>query len=127
MKYLCIGYFNQEKMESLPQAEIETLMSQCQPHLENLYSSGQVIMDVGTDSEVKSLQRVGGSVQVINSPFTTTKEVVGSVFIIEADAIEEAIRIASSHPTTKIEVGEHLGWRIDIRPIHYFKMFDQKD
>lgn len=124
MKYLCIGYFNQEKMESLPQTEIETIMSQCKPYLEDIYNCGQVMMDVGAEVEVKCLQRVDGRVVIMDSPITETKEMIGSVFLLEADGIEEAIRIASLHPTTKVEAGEHLGWRIEIRPIHYFKMID---
>ncbi|RBP85486.1 hypothetical protein DFO70_1401 [Cytobacillus firmus] len=121
MKYLCLGYFNPEKMDALPKAEIETVLSECQPHLKELYKSGQVIMDVGVDLEVKCLKRMNGKVEVTEGPFAKTNEMIGSVFIIEALDIKEAIRVASLHPTTQLDAGEQFNWRIEIRPIHYFE------
>ncbi|WP_436374783.1 YciI family protein [Cytobacillus sp. BC1816] len=121
MKYLCLGYFNPEKMDAMPKAEIETVLSECQPHLKELYKSGQVIMDVGVDLEVKCLKRMNGKVEVTEGPFAKTNEMIGSVFIIEALDIKEAIRVASLHPTTQLDAGEQFNWRIEIRPIHYFE------
>jgi hypothetical protein len=46
---------------------------------------------------------------------------LGSAFLIEARDMEEAIRVASLHPTTQVDAGEQFGWRIDIRPIDYFE------
>ncbi|WP_368298003.1 YciI family protein [Cytobacillus firmus] len=121
MKYLCLGYFDPEKMDASPKAEIETVLSECQPHLKELYKSGQVIMDVGVELEVKCLKRMNGKVEVTEGPFAKTNEMIGSVFIIEALDIKEAIRVASLHPTTQLDAGEQFNWRIEIRPIHYFE------
>ncbi|MEH7482529.1 YciI family protein [Neobacillus drentensis] len=121
MKYLCLGYFNPKKMDASPKAKIETVLSECQPHLEELYKSGQVIMDVGVGLEVKCLKRMNGKVKVMEGPFAKTNEMIGSVFIIEALDIEDAIRVASLHPTTQLDAGEQFDWRIEICPIHYFE------
>lgn len=121
MKYLCLGYLEPEKMNARPKAEIDAVMSECQPHLEELYKSGQLIIDAGLSLETKCLRRVNGKVTVIDGPFVETKEMLGSAFLIEARDMEEAIRVASLHPTTQVGAGEQFGWRIEIRPIDYFE------
>ncbi|MFD1356861.1 YciI family protein [Fictibacillus halophilus] len=121
MIFLCMGYFNPEKMNARPRAEIEAVMSECQPVVENFYESGKVLIDAGLESETKSLRRVNGKVIVTDGPFTETKELIGSIFIFEAEGMDEAIQLASLHPTTQISRGEEFGWRIEIRPVHYFK------
>jgi hypothetical protein len=121
MKYLCLGYFDAKKMDALPKPEIDAIMGECQPHLEKLYDSGHLIIDAGLDQEIKSLQRVNGKLKISVGPFVEINEVIGSAFIIDAQDMEEAIRIASLHPTTQVSAGEQLGWGIEIRPIHYFE------
>ncbi len=121
MIFLCMGYFDSEKMHARPNAEIEALMEECQPHTEKFYESGKVLLDAGLESEIKNLRRVEGKVVVTDGPFTETKELIGSIFIFEAENMEEAIQIASIHPTTQVNKGEEFGWRIEIRPVHYFK------
>ncbi|TDL32820.1 hypothetical protein E2R51_09115 [Jeotgalibacillus sp. S-D1] len=121
MIFLCMGYFNAEKMHARPAAEIEALMDECQPHTEKLYQSGKVLLDAGLESETKNLRRVDGKVIVTDGPFTETKELIGSIFIFEAENMDEAIKLASIHPTTQVNKGEEFGWRIEIRPVHTFK------
>ena len=121
MKFFCLGYLQPDKLASYSKAEEEALMSQCRPHLQTLYSSGHLVVDAGLELEMKSLRRRGGKVTAIDGPFTETKEVVGGAFIIEAVDMGEAVRIASLHPTTQVPIGEELGWRLEIRPIHHFK------
>ncbi|USK33090.1 YciI family protein [Bacillus sp. F19] len=121
MIFLCMGYFNPEKMDARPKEEIDAVMGECQPHLEEFYKKGQVIIDAGLELETKCLSRVNGNVTVTDGPFKETKELIGSVFLIEAKDIEEAIQIVTLHPTTQVSKGEEFGFRIEIRPVHYFK------
>lgn len=122
MKYLCLGYFNKEKMDELPKEKIDAIMLECQYHLKELYKSGHVLVDAGVTQEVKSLQRVDGKIEVSNGRLTQLKKLIGSAFILEAQDIEEAIQVASLHPTVQISHGEQLGWEIEIRPIDSFEM-----
>lgn len=121
MIFLCMGFYNAEKMDARPSAEIEAVMEECQPHIETFYKSGKVLLDAGLETETKTLRRTDGKVMVTDGPFTESKELIGSIFIIEAEDMEEAIRLASTHPTTQVSRGEEFGWRIEIRPVHYFK------
>ncbi|MCJ8007328.1 YciI family protein [Lederbergia wuyishanensis] len=124
MIFLCMGYLNAEKMDARPKHEIEAVMEECQPHLEEFYNSGKVMIDAGIEIETKTLRRVNGKVRVTDGPFTETKELIGSVFLIEAEDMEEAIQIASLHPTTQVSKGEDFDFRIEIRPVHYFRKND---
>jgi hypothetical protein len=121
MQFLCMGYFNPEKMNARPTEEIEAVMEECQPHIQKFYDSGKVLLDAGLESEIKNLQRIKDKVVVTDGPFTETKELIGSIFIFEAKDMDEAIELASIHPTTQVNKGEELGWRIEVRPVHYFK------
>lgn len=120
MKFLCLGYFDQKKMDALSQTQVDAVMRECQPHLDELYRSGSVLVDAGLSLETKCLQRVTGKVITIDGPFTETKELLGGVFILEATDIEHAVQLAARHPTTRVSKGEELGWRLEIRPIDYF-------
>lgn len=121
MIFLCMGYFSPQKMNARPREEIEAVMSECQPVIENFYESGKVLLDAGLESEVKSLRRVNGQVVVADGPFKETEDLIGSVFVFEAESMDEAIKLASLHPTTQISRGEEFGWRIEVRPVHFFK------
>jgi hypothetical protein len=46
---------------------------------------------------------------------------IGSVLLIEAKNMEEAIQIASLYLTTQAAEGEEYGWRMEVRPVHYFE------
>ncbi|KRE44292.1 YciI family protein [Paenibacillus sp. Soil724D2] len=120
MKFLCLGYLESDKMDARPKDEIDTIMNECPPHMENLYKSGQVIIDAGLAPETKCLRRANGKEKVMDGPIIETKEMIGSAFLIEARDMEEAIQIASLHPAVQVASGEQFGWEIEIRPVHYF-------
>lgn len=121
MKYLCLGYLDREKMDALSEAELAEVMNECPPHMDTLRASGKLLMATGLQSDATYLRRMKGKISVTDGPFMETKEIVGGVFLIEADDMDEAIRIASLHPTVQVSAGERFGWRLELRPIHYFE------
>ena len=121
MKFLCLGYFDPVKMDARPLAEIDAVMHACRPHMDRLHQSGHVIVDVGLALQPWSLRRIGGRVVAEESPAAPTGEMIGSAFLIEAQDMDEAIRVASMHPTTQMDAGEQFGWRIEIHPVHHFE------
>lgn len=120
MKFLCLGYLKPTVMDARPKEEIEAVMRECHPHLEHMYKSDRVLIDTGVSPESKCLFRSNGKVEVTDDPMIETGETIGSMFLIEARDMEEAVSIASLHPTVQIEAGEQYGWRVEIRPVHYF-------
>ena len=123
MKFLCVGYFEPDKMDAHRKSEIDALMLECRQYLAELYQTGQVVMDAGLELETMNLRRANGGATASEGQSVPAAEKIGSVFVIEALNMDDAIRLAALHPTTRIDAGEQLGWRIEIRPIHHFRSF----
>jgi hypothetical protein len=62
-----------------------------------------------------TLRPRNGKTHVSDGPYTESKEVVGGLFIIEADSRDEGLRIASMHPAATL--GEEGGWTIELIPV----------
>lgn len=120
MMFLVTGYFNADKMNEKTDLEINQIMATCEPHLQELYASEQVLMDMGLEASMKQLKRELHQISITDGPVTESKEVMGSAFVIEAIDLEDAIRVASLHPTVQVQEAEELGWRLEVRPVHYY-------
>jgi hypothetical protein len=119
MKYLCLGYYDPDKYDALSEAEKEALGPECRPHDEALRASGGLRSVASLQHRTAlTLRPKEGEPSITDGPFTETKEVVGSFFIIEAEDLEAAVRIASLHPAAKL--GAHLGWAVEVRPIEHY-------
>ncbi len=117
MKFQCLGYFNQEKMDTLPQKEVDAIMQECEHHLKAFYENEQVLTGAAVSQKGMKIQRVNDAIQVDNVELPESKRMIGSSFMIEAKDMEEAIHIASQHPTVIVTQGEQLGWEIEVRAI----------
>jgi len=110
MMFLVTGYFNADKMNEKTDLEIDQIMATCEPYLQELYASEQVLLDMGLEASMKQLKRESQEISITDGPVTASKEVMGSAFMIEAVDMEDAVRIASIHPTTQVPEAEALGW-----------------
>lgn len=120
MKYLCLGYYDAEKFDSLSEAEQEAIGSECQRYDEALRKSGHLVSVASLQHRAaRTLRPANGRTSVHDGPFAEAKEVIGSFFIIEAKDLNEAIRVASLHPAANW--GEHLGFAVEVRPIELFE------
>ncbi|MFM0642547.1 YciI family protein [Paraburkholderia metrosideri] len=66
----------------------------------------------------RTLRPRSGKTHVTDGPYTESKEVVGGLFIIEADTHDEALRIASMHPAATL--GEEGGWVVELIPVDFY-------
>jgi hypothetical protein len=119
MKFLCLGYYD-AAMDARPAAEIDAVMSQCRPHLQAFYATGQVLMDAGLDPPAKHLRNVEGQVTVDDGSVAPHALAIGSATIIEAPDLDAAVALASKHPSSQVAAGAAFGWTIEVRPIHSF-------
>jgi len=117
MKYLCLAYYEPEKMGAMAPAELKAMVSQCPPRDAQLKASGhlRVSASLGGPESVISVRPTGDQPRVTDGPFTESKELVGGFFIIEAADRDEAVRIASLHPAATL--GQQAGWGIELHPI----------
>jgi len=123
MKFLCLAYYDPAKFDALSDAQRQAIVSQCPRFDEALIATGALLMhgSLATPADSGSVRPRGGKPLVVDGPYAETKEHVGGFFMIEARDLAEASTIASLHPAAQL--GESVGWGIEIRPIGYFKEF----
>jgi hypothetical protein len=112
MKYLCIAYEEERKLNDLSQADWHALRQETLDYVGTLQESGRLILTHALQSaRTASMVRVrGGERLVTDGPFTETKEQIGGFFLIEAADAGEAIDIAARWPSARIG-------SIEVRPI----------
>jgi len=112
MKYLCLGYEEESKLNSLSKSEWDTLRRETLEYVEELRQRGQLISAEALKSvRTATTVRVrNGRLSITDGPFAETKETLGGFFLIEARDLNDAIRIASKWPSAR------LG-SIEVRPI----------
>jgi len=124
MRYLCLAFYDPQRMAAMPAADLQAMVSQCPAKDAQLKASGRlrVSASLAGAQQAFAIRPRQGRPQVTDGPFTEAKEVVGGFFIIEAADREEAARIASLHPAA--ELGEQAGWGIEIHPVGMFLQHD---
>ena len=112
MKYLCLAYEEEGKLNVLSQAEWDALRDETLAYVEKLRKSGSLISTEPLRSvrTAKTVRVPGGKTLLTDGPFAETKETLGGYFLINAQSIEEALQIAANWPSAR------LG-SIEVRPI----------
>jgi hypothetical protein len=112
MKYLCLAYEEEGKLDALSRAEWDALRKETLDYVEDLTRSGRLLVTHALQS-VRSATTVRvrhGRLSATDGPFAETKESLGGFFLIEARDLSEAIQVASRWPSAR------LG-SIEVRPI----------
>lgn len=110
-KFAVLIYTDETLMEALPEGEFDHRMRHCLEYADGLRDQGrlqdsQMLEDAKT---AKTMRVRNGRRTVTDGPFTETKELLAGFNLIEAEDIDEAIRIAAQFPwaeTGCIEVRE---------------------
>lgn len=115
MKYICLGYMDEEVWETLSESERNTYMDECFSYDEELrknghFAGGEALQDA---RNATTLGWRGGKVSVTDGPFAETKEQIGGIMVIEATDLNHAIRLLSKHPSLPLGRG---GTSWEIRP-----------
>ena len=120
MKYLGLAYFTPEKFAALAPDDVKALVSQCPALDERMRATGKLLVSASLADldRWKTLRPGGDKTRITDGPYTESKEVVGGLFIIEADSQEDALRIASMHPAAII--GEEGGWAVELIPLDFY-------
>jgi len=112
MKFLFLIYHDEQTLDALADAEMQTLVDGALDYDEEIRRSGHYIVS-------NALQRVrtartvrvrGGKVTTTDGPFAETKEQLGGFFLIEAKDIDEACAVAARFPPARIGT-------IEVRPV----------
>lgn len=112
MKYLCLAYEEESKLNALSQSEWSALRNETLTYVEELKNKGYLIVAEPLQSvRTAATVRVrGGKLSITDGPFAETKETLGGIVLINARDLNEAIQIATKWPSAR------LG-SIEVRPI----------
>ncbi|MCI0403817.1 MAG: YciI family protein [Acidobacteria bacterium] len=112
MKYLCLVYLEEKKLNALSKSESEVLLEESLAYDDVLRKSGHyVVSDALQPVQTATTVRVQkDKVIVTDGPFAETKEQLGGFILINARDLDDAIQVASKIPVAR------LG-SIEVRPI----------
>lgn len=112
MQYLLLIYNDDDLIDALPADEFDRRMHACFVHADELRDDGKLLGSQQLESarKARSVRIRDGRTQVLDGPFAETKEVLCGYNIIEADSMEEAVKIASEFPWARTGC-------IEVRPI----------
>ena len=104
MKFMCLAYEDEEKLNALSPSEWAALRDETIAYVEALRASGSLVVTHALQSTRKAATvRVrAGRARVTDGPFAEAKEVVGGFFVIEARDRDEAIDLASRWPSARL-------------------------
>lgn len=117
MHFLYIGYYNAEQMDALTKDEINTLMARCDSLMKTFNEQVNVISDWHPGLATQAFYWRDGGVQTKVEPDRSKGEQIGSLIVFEARDLDQAMELASLHPTTQVAEGETYGWRAEVRPL----------
>jgi hypothetical protein len=112
MKYLCLVYHEEAKIDALPASEYNAIVNETLAYRDELRQGGHYI-DASPLQYVQSATTIrvrNGKVSITDGPFAETKEQLGGFYLIEARDLNEAIRLAASMPPARVG-------SIEVRPI----------
>jgi hypothetical protein len=109
MQFLLLVYNEPALLEALPDGRFDTMMKGCLEHADELQRDGKLLafQQLEDAKTARTVRIRNGRTSVSDGPFAETKELLGGFNLIEADDIEEAVRIATEFPwaqTGSIEV-----------------------
>lgn len=112
MKYLCLAYEEESKLNGLSESEWKVLRTETLTYVDELKNGGYLVAAEPLQSvRTAATVRVrNGKVTITDGPFAETKETLGGFFLINAKDINEATQVAAKWPSAR------LG-SIEVRPI----------
>jgi len=112
VKYLCLVYAEEKKVEALSKGEFDALVDASMDYMEDLQKSGHHIASNALQPvrTATTLRIRDGKVFTTDGPFAETKEQLGGFFLIEASDPKDAVKIASKFPAARLGC-------IEVRPV----------
>jgi hypothetical protein len=100
MQYVALIYIDSKLLDALPVGQADSMMRDCFQHADHLKRNGRLTGSTqleGVES-AKSVRTRNGRTTITDGPFAEAKEVLGGFNLIEADSMDEAVRIAAGFP-----------------------------
>ncbi len=103
MKFVILIYTDKELLDALPEGQFDAKMRDCLAHADELRQDGRLLDSqmLERPATAKSVRVRNGRQTIVDGPFTETKEMLAGFNLIEAEDLEEAVRIATEFPWTQ--------------------------
>jgi hypothetical protein len=103
MKYICLGYIEPKKWETMSDSERNAMVDECFTYDDVLrkngnFAGGEALQPPGNAA---TLRFQNGKVSITDGPYAETKEQLGGILILEAKDLNHAIQLMSKHPGVK--------------------------
>ena len=105
MKYLCLVYSEEEKLEAIDDRECMAVSDELR--LGGYRLAAEALQPVHTATTVRIRH---GRLSLTDGPFAETKEQLAGFYLIEARDLNEAIQVASKIPPARVG-------SIEVRPV----------
>ena len=112
MKYLCMVIVDEKKLHALSESELQALDDESLAHDAKLRQGGHLIAAQALESvtAATTVRVRNGKVSLTDGPFAETNEQMGGFILIEADDLNQAIRLASQIPVIRYGA-------VEVRPV----------
>ena len=103
MKYICLGYFDENNWEAMPESEKHAFFDECFAYDDVLRKNGHIVGGEALQSarNAVTLRWKNGKVSITDGPYAETKEQLGGFGVFEARDLNHAIQLISKHPGVK--------------------------
>jgi hypothetical protein len=105
MKYLCLVYSDEKKLEELSDAECMLCSEELRESGHRLAAEALEPVQTATTVRVRN-----GQVSMLDGPFAETKEQLAGFYLIDAVDLNDAIRVAAKIPAARVG-------SVEVRPV----------
>ena len=111
-QFLLLVYNDGALMDELPAAEFDTMMRGCLEKADELTQQGKLLgfQQLEEPRTARSVRIRGGKTSVLDGPFAEAKEMLGGFNLVEAEDMDEAVRMAEALPWARTGC-------IEVRPV----------
>ena len=112
MKFMLLIYVDDSMVDTLPSGKFDDMMRDCLSHADDLRGKGRLLESqmLQSATTAKSVRIRNGRQTTIDGPFAESKEVLGGFNVIEAENMDEAVRMAARFPWAQTGC-------VEVRPI----------
>jgi hypothetical protein len=112
VKFMLLIYNDKSLLDALPKGEFDSRMRYCLAHADELRDRGTLLdaQILGPPSAAKSVRIRNGRQTTTDGPFAETKEMIAGFNVIEAESMDEAVRMAAEWPWAQTGC-------VEVRPI----------
>src|SRR5829696_8418760 len=104
MKYVCLGYHDEQAWAALPSVERRALLEESLAYEDELRRGGHFVEGTALQSArvATTLRFQPGKMLITDGPFAETKEQLGGFMVLEARDLNHAIQLLSHVPCMRV-------------------------